>query len=89
MSEMEPKDATRFEEIVTVKMTMPHLVSCIMAQNVSPRIKLARMRAVRRDAEVRLAELQALFGKYEDTEPFLHVLDGMITKLREKIAKKG
>ena len=86
--EMEPQDAVRFEQIIRLNAEMEGLTTRIEAQPVSHRVKMARLRAVLRDALARQAELDAMIVKYENRpEPFVGVLDTIIEKLQEKLAK--
>jgi hypothetical protein len=88
--EMEPQDAARFEEIIRLNALMEGVSERINAQLVSDRVKKARLRAVKRDAEARQRELDAMVVKYENHwEPFAEVLDFLIFKLQAKLAKLG
>jgi hypothetical protein len=85
--EMEPQDAARFEEITILNDGMGSLRECILAQDVSHRVKMARLRTVKRDAQARQAELDALIVKYEKRQPHANIWDTIIKKLQEKLAK--
>lgn len=84
---MEPQDAARFEEITRLNAEMEGITERINAQPVSDRIKKARLRAVRRDAQARQAELDAMIVKYENRKPHAAVWDAIIENLQEKLAK--
>lgn len=85
--EMEPQDAARFEEITRLNAEMEGITERINAQPISDRIKKARLRAVRRDAQARQAELDAMIVKYENRKPHAAIWDAIIEKLQEKLAK--
>ncbi len=88
--EMEPQDVARFEEIIRANALMEGVCERIKAQPVSHRIQMARLRAVKRDAEARQRELDAMIVKYDNRpEPFAEVLDFLIFKLQAKLAKLG
>ena len=90
LMEMEPQDAARFEQIIRLDAEMEGVCERIKAQPVSHRVQMARLRAVRRDAEGRQRELDAMVVKYENRmEPFAEVLDFLIFKLQAKLAKLG